>query len=113
MQYDFDPSVCGTFEYGEVEDYSVMIIDDIDGKEYPDILTNDFYIRPNPVTANELHVMFSSPIAARFKITDVNGRVVLKGKSSNSIDVSNLPSATYFLTMYFDNKQKSVRFIKE
>lgn len=77
---------------------------------------NSFTIFPNPVV-NDLFIKMN-PLAAlnmQYKITDVLGRIIQKGKLENfRINIGKLSSATYFLTLYKIGSQfgKTVRFLK-
>ncbi|MDB5223995.1 MAG: hypothetical protein JWN83_2662 [Chitinophagaceae bacterium] len=77
---------------------------------------NYFTIFPNPVVSNLFIKM--DPLAAvnmQYKITDVLGRIIQKGKLENfKINTGKLSNATYFLTLYKIGSQvgKTVKFLK-
>lgn len=62
---------------------------------------NTISIYPNPVLENgllDIGLLDKGQLNFPYSITDINGRVILAGKTNgNSIDVSKLPAGTYFL----------------
>jgi hypothetical protein len=62
---------------------------------------NAISIYPNPVLENgllDIGLLDKGQLNFPYSITDINGRVVLEGKTNgNRIDVSKLPAGTYFL----------------
>ena len=73
-----------------------------------DSIVNKFAIYPNPVS-NMLNIMSNSDIEF-LEISDVNGRQLIKKEDVNSVDVSALPSGTYFMKL---NNKETVKFIKK
>ncbi len=164
MRYNAAPSACGTFNYGEVEDYTVNIkaggtvgndiclgvaaystsqtyqVGDrvtyqgnlyertqsgwtnlgacgtsvISKNENVSVILNSFYsMFPNPVTDRILNIKLNTLEEVPYAISDIQGKTVLKGKCTSQIDVGDLNSGVYILTIFDKNKGHSARFIKE
>jgi Zn-dependent metalloprotease len=76
------------------------------------IKDNTYKVYPNP-TNNVLNVKGESDYV--YTITDINGRMILSGKSidkGNAINVSNLCTGAYTLNMVDDTKVTKVKWIK-
>lgn len=74
----------------------------------------DFTIYPNPVK-NWLHIKLSN-IRAEIKLHDINGKLLLNQKLSsrtNAIDISNVESGVYLLTINTENSSETKRIIKD
>jgi hypothetical protein len=169
MSYNAVPTSCGTFDYGEVEDYSVIIAEGstagiCDGvaaydasKNYQAgekvVYSNSLYERTsagwnkigsctsanlskNNFTkklVNDKNVIFSNPnpvVGDKFTVKvynelwqhrniyiyNVNGSLVKEVKMSsdtNNIDVSNIKTGVYFITLEKTGKKYTQQFIKE
>lgn len=78
-----------------------------------------FTLFPNP-TAHLLHLKMSGIAAAEkveISISDSKGSQVYKGTATGEqqvqIAVQSLAKGTYILTIYYSNKQESIRFVKQ
>ncbi|SEW49004.1 Por secretion system C-terminal sorting domain-containing protein [Chryseobacterium wanjuense] len=97
MSDSASPPTCGTFQYGEVEDYNVMISDvlatnDLNGPK------NDIQLYPNPVS-DILNVTKVSDKAA-YKIYSAAGQLVESGTiNGGKINVSALIKGGYVITI--------------
>ena len=72
---------------------------------FPNPASNEIFIKINPLLSLDM----------QYKVVDVLGRIIQQGKLENyRVSINKLSSATYFLTLYKDNKQfgKTVKFIK-
>lgn len=122
MKWNAAPTACEAFAYGEVEDYSVNIgnssrkfnaynkIDGELGNETPIFNAN---ISPNPTT-KFIKIKMGDDRVAHFKITNIIGKTVLKGKVSNSnINVSNLKNGIYILQVNDGQRSFNKKIIKK
>ncbi|RMZ58074.1 T9SS C-terminal target domain-containing protein [Chryseobacterium nematophagum] len=100
LSYDssgFPPFPCGTFNVGEVEDYSVMITDVLSTNDVVDS-NNSIKLYPNPVV-DILHISKVSDKSI-YSIYDFGGQRVGTGKiSNNQINVSRLVQGGYIIVV--------------
>lgn len=104
---------CSSVQYGEVEDYTVNVS--------PDMSTADFFtanlsLYPNP--ANDIFNLSSTTsLIENIKVTDLNGRVVKTIVAGNvsevQINISDLTTGMYFVTVNTDNGSGSTKLIKK
>ena len=75
---------------------------------------NTISIFPNPAK-NSIQLKNNNDLEiSSIKITNVLGKVVLRSKLNDSkIDISNLNSGIYILTIQSENNSKNIKFIKE
>ncbi|SFS41420.1 M14 family zinc carboxypeptidase [Lutibacter maritimus] len=101
------PTACETFSYGEVEDYTVNIVDKTLGIE--DEILSTFSIYPNPVSNGEITIKMPNEIHD-FDITvsNVLGQKVYTKNVQNNFDTTelintaNFMSGIYFITVSTD-----------
>ncbi|MBI9040831.1 M14 family zinc carboxypeptidase [Lutibacter sp.] len=101
MKYNAAPSSCEIFAEGEVEDYTVNIIDSTLGIE--DEILSTFSIYPNPVSTGEITIKMPNEIHD-FDITvsNVLGQKVYAKKVQNNFDNTELVNTTNFMSgIYF------------
>ncbi|WP_264520107.1 M4 family metallopeptidase [Flavobacterium sp. N1994] len=117
MKYNATPTACGSFTYGQVEDYTVNITLTAAGL-IDETLTNssaetlDFNLYPNP-TESRLNVSLTDENAT-YEIINFLGQAIKKGKlSQEGIDVSELNSGVYFLKVSSKQQSVSKKFIKK
>ncbi|UMQ42645.1 M12 family metallo-peptidase [Chryseobacterium sp. Y16C] len=108
MKYSSDPtSSCGSYTYGQVEDYTLNIVssgrgDLLDTKD----LIPDIKLYPNPAR-DILNV--SNSASEDYKIFDMGGKLIKSGKlERSSVNVSSLIKGAYIIQI----GEVSKRFIK-
>jgi chitodextrinase len=114
MSYNATPtSSCGSFTYGQVEDYTVNIVSTARGEEE---ISNDavsFKLFPNPVQGDLLNIT-DVDADSTFKVFNMMGQEVGKGKIENeSIYVGSLSAGTYLIEVSNAKGSTSKRFIKQ
>ena len=108
MQYSSVPSSsCGTYTYGQVEDYTLNIVSsgrgDLSGTKE---LITDIKLYPNPVQ-NVLNI--SNTTSEEYRIFDMGGKLIDSGNlQRGSVNVSNLIKGAYMIQI----GEVSKRFIK-
>lgn len=104
------PNACGIIQYGEVEDYKVMILKpDATNLVDPDAIS----IYPNPVT--DVINITNVNDGDGFEIYTSAGRLAKKGKIvASKIDATNLVSGVYIIVINSaENGEAQIKFIKE
>ena len=135
MKYGGYPDPCEVFAEGEVEDYTINILnpynsvttENSDGRidaisaaeEFTGIVKVSAY--PNPVFDN-LNINYQIPAEAEgmLTITDITGKIVFTQNIDNpygdiqklTIDVAAFTNGAYFLTVTTDKEQQSMKFFK-
>ncbi len=123
MKYNAAQTACETFSYGEVEDYSVTILqsrtnsagNDL-GNEQLGFEKNDpFVIYPNPAS-NKINVSLQGIRGeVSFRIYDLQGRIMkemMLVDLDSDIDVSDLASGVYIISVDEEKMPLSKRFVK-
>ncbi|MBD3582231.1 reprolysin-like metallopeptidase [Flavobacterium selenitireducens] len=108
MRYNAVPTSCGSFNYGQVEDYTVNVTSAarLDETATPAL---GFSLYPNPVKGETLNVSDVQENAA-FRIVNLLGQQILTGKVNNgAINVESIKAGTYLLEI--DSQVK--RFVKQ
>lgn len=110
MRYNATPtSSCGSFTYGQVEDYTVNITSTARGEEMNTLTTN---VYPNPV----IDVLNLSDISTEtsYRILNMMGQEVQRGTTSGEgLQVVNLAPGTYLIEVSNTNGSATKRFIKQ
>jgi len=108
MQYNSVPSSsCGSYTYGQVEDYTLNILSSGRGNDF-DVKNSmaDIKLYPNPVR-DILNI--SNTNAEDYKIFDMGGKLINSGKlERGTVNVSNLTAGAYTIQI----GEISKRFIK-
>jgi hypothetical protein len=112
LRYNTSPAACGSYTYGEVEDYNVVITDVLASNELTNI-KNDIQLYPNP--ASDILNITKVSDKASYKIYSAAGQLVGNGTvSGGKINVSSLIKGVYMITI--DDKGKetfNAKFIKK
>lgn len=108
MQYNTVPSSsCGSYTYGQVEDYTLNIVSSGRGEDFnvENVIT-DIKLYPNPVR-DILNI--SNTSSEDYKIFDMGGKLINSGKlERGTVNVSNLTTGAYTIQI----GEVSKRFIK-
>lgn len=120
MRYNAVPSSCGSFNYGEVEDYTVNIVTGTAkttsrGTE-PALLVEGtrVYVYPNPVKDRLTIGLPEGTTLQAVRIATPNGAERHSARSSDpEIDVSALPAGLYILSVQTNKGLLREKFVKE
>lgn len=116
--FQYIPTVEGLYEY-ECTPHagppynmlgSINVIGDVTGFLNKPVLKSDLHIYPNPAT-NFIRFQ-ESGASYSFEISNLNGKLLLSGKTDDLIDVSSLKSGIYLIEIVGD-KPRKVKFIKQ
>ena len=103
-------TACGTFSYGEVEDYTVKIAPSLAVKETSATVEASIY--PNPV-ADVLNVSKVSE-KATFMVYNTAGQIVKEGKLDNGkVTVNELVRGNYMISIKDKDQTMTAKFIKK
>ena len=112
MQWNAIPPSCGNLNYGEVEDYTVSIVN---SKSY-NLSNQSIYVYPNPAD-NEIYIKISDvENYSKATIYSVTGAIVKNAninKFDNKINVTELKSGVYLIKVESKDKILNTRFIKK
>jgi len=109
MQYNSIPSSsCGSYTYGQVEDYTLNILSSARGEDFNiNNLMTDIKLYPNPVR-DLLNI--SNTTVEDYKIFDMGGKLINSGKiERGTVNVSQLTAGAYTIQI----GETSKRFIKK
>jgi hypothetical protein len=106
-----NPQSCGTYDYGEVEDYVINISDTVTtisslGKSVAKNTAFKISLFPNPTTGILNYQIPSTVKNNTITVSDLLGRTLISksGNNTNTIDLSELKNGTYTVTMNLDGK---------
>ena len=115
MDYNAIPSSsCGSFTYGQVEDYTVNISLTAKMDETASNTAITFTLYPNPVNGNVLNIA-NLEQASDYRIFNMMGQELGNGRIENegTINVGTLTSGTYLIEVSNENGTTTKRFIKQ
>lgn len=114
LKYNAYPAPCETFSYGEVEDYTVVIVNSLNEGFVGDdgVAYSEFSLYPNPVK-DILNILLVNVEGREYVIYTMIGQVVSKGEFKDSLDVRNLESGVYILEIHTEREKLIKRFVKE
>ncbi|MFY1048263.1 reprolysin-like metallopeptidase [Chryseobacterium sp. GP-SGM7] len=102
---------CGTFSYGEVEDYNIVVVTNLATNESGSVKTG-IQVYPNPAT-DVLNITKVSN-KAKFEIHNAVGQIIKAGEiNNNQVRVSELVKGTYIISISDKGVSENVKFIKK
>lgn len=107
----FTTSACGTFSYGEVEDYGVYLLTpaNLSANEINELKNISIY--PNPAS-DVLNI--SGIEGTEFEIYNTAGQLMRKGKiADQTVDVRDLVKGVYFIQIRNKDHVTKLKFIKK
>jgi len=117
LEYNTSPSSCGSFTYGEVEDYTVNITEETLSITDDVASINEISVYPNPFN-NDIHMKLPSSLgnnSISVDLYDLSGRMISKLENTqavnNTISLSNLDrlsNGTYFLRIKDNTTNKTI-----
>jgi trimeric autotransporter adhesin len=123
MKYNETANSCELYAYGETEDYSVNILEEVNTDNFINIIGQsisdqteniNLSIYPNP-SSKEISLNLSSDFAGTsINVIDMSGNIVFTIPFSNRkiIDISSLTQGVYFVRVDSNLGPLTVRFIK-
>lgn len=114
MRYNATPTTpCGTFDYGQVEDYTVNIVSTARGEELSGTNSISFNLFPNPLKGDVLNIT-NLDGDATYRIFNMMGQELGNGTIENeSVNVNNLSAGTYLIEVSNERGSLTKRFIKQ
>lgn len=107
----FTTSACGTFSYGEVEDYGVYLLTPANLSANEINEHKNISIYPNPAS-DVLNIPGAD--GTEFEIYNTAGQLVSKGKiSDQKLQVHDLVKGVYFIQIKNNNNISKLKFIKK
>ena len=126
MVWNATPASCGTFSYGEVEDYTVSISSTalaraesavtLPGETLKEGLSfASFGIYPNPASDQVNLVLGELQTATTIRVYDIGGRLskTIENYDGRALNVSDLKPGLYIVQIQSEKGSHETRFIKE
>ena len=123
MKYNAEQTACETFSYGEVEDYSVTVLqsrtngagNDLGNEQLGFETHEPFVVYPNPAS-NKINVRLQGVRGeVSLRIYDLQGRIMkemMLVDLDSDIDVSDLASGVYIISVDEEKMPLNKRFVK-
>ncbi len=117
LKYNGIPTSCETFQYGQVEDYTVVIGTSISTNGNNNTIALErvpsFSVFPNPVTGDVLNIS-DDMNHSQYRIINLMGRIIEIGQLENgTIPIQNIPIGIYSIEIIVDGQPVSKRFIRQ
>ncbi|MBI2257444.1 MAG: T9SS type A sorting domain-containing protein [Flavobacteriia bacterium] len=77
-----------------------------------ELSSNEIKVGPNPVS-NFLNIYSKTNSNTPYEVVDIEGKIIKKGVSNQTIDVSDLVNGFYFLNLLNQGEKKTYPFVKE
>ncbi len=117
MKYNGIPTACESFQWGEVEDYIVVIPSSIQtttgNTTVNAFSTTEVFLSPNPVNRGVLNVKIQGANGITYRIFNLVGQLISQGSFIETIDVSSLENGVYMLQVETEGQQFVKSFIKK
>ncbi|SEC81472.1 Por secretion system C-terminal sorting domain-containing protein [Tenacibaculum sp. MAR_2009_124] len=126
MKWNALQAPCETFTYGEVEDYTVNIVEfalpfsaSLQGKSdsatetLRSVIISDFEVYPNPVSSYVQFKFGFRAEGATYRLANALGKVVKSGAVENTVNLSNLSKGVYLLTVNDGQKIMTKKIVKK
>jgi hypothetical protein len=128
LRSDKSPDACGSFVYGEVEDYSINIVAARNARiivkdateEAFDEAGDIFTVYPNPVKGRMIIERAgyddnkAAAAPAQVIISNADGKVMMKARLNSlvqALDVSNIATGIYFVTIISNNSKSTQKIV--
>lgn len=113
LKYNAIPTSCGSFTYGQVEDYTVNIVTSAREDMHSVSNTIAFKLYPIPVRENFLNISGLEK-ESTFKIFNLLGQELTNGKVNNDVvDLSRIAAGNYIIEISNEDGVKAKHFTKE
>ena len=111
MKYNAIPTSCEDFQFGEVEDYTVVLFPN-GGTENISAINYDVRIYPNPAT--DIIQLYSKKHINSIKILSIDGKLVeeINNNITGKINVSGLAKGVYIFVLDIEEEKIIHRFSK-